>query len=120
MQRPGPSRLDPLDGVLKYGVPQSCGMLIRPPTPARGPSPTLTTLHRIERVLRSAAAHGESPLSYAEIGRRLPARKVRRETIKAAVAELRRFHLVAEGKKGVLWVLAEDDAVWDRPSEPLA
>lgn len=95
-------------------------LLVAEPRPAKGPSPTLTTMHRIERVLRDAARRGEPPLSYAEIERRLPAKKVRRETLKAAVRELGRFHLVAEGSKGVMWVQTTSDTVWRRPREPLA
>ncbi len=78
-------------------------------------SPTLDTLHRVERVLRLAAANGEPPLSLAEIARRLPVKKIRRETVKACVAELARFHTVAEGKAGVMWVLTTDDEVWAKP-----
>lgn len=94
-------------------------MLIAKPKPIKGHSPTLATVHRIELVLRKAAEKGEGPLSYAEIERRLPAKKTRRESTKAAVAELKRFHLVAEGKKGVMWVLAESDEAWNKPTVPL-
>lgn len=93
--------------------------MVAEPGEAKGPSPTLTTLHRVERVLRTAARRGEPPLSYAEIERRLPVKKVRRETLKAVLQELRRFHLVAEGSKGVMWVLTTDDRVWSRPRRPL-
>lgn len=95
-------------------------VLIQKPPVIEGPSPRLDTLHRIESILREAARRGEGPLSYAEIERRLPVKKIRRATLKAVLAELRRFHLVAEGSKGVLWVFAEDDEVWNRPREPLA
>lgn len=95
-------------------------MLIREPPSIRGPSPTLTTVHRVERILRAAARRGEPPLSIAEIARRLPPKKVRRETVKAAIGELARFHLVAVGSKGAMWVLTESDAVWSRAAEPLA
>lgn len=89
------------------------------PQPSKGPSPTLTTVHRIENILRDAADNGEPPLSYAEIARRLPAAKTRPETVKAAVAELNRFGLVAEDpKKGVMWVLVSEE-VYNRPSVPL-
>jgi hypothetical protein len=94
-------------------------MQLARPRPTQGPSPTLTTVHRIENILRDAAEEGEPPLSYAEIARRLPAAKTRPETVKASVAELRRFGLVAEGSKGVMWVLAPD-ALWNKPSVPLA
>lgn len=95
-------------------------MLVEEPTDHPGPSPTLETLHRVERVLRQAAQAGDGPLSYAEIERRLPVKRIRRSTLKAALAELPRFHLVAEGSKGVMWVATETDAVWDRPRDRLA
>ena len=95
-------------------------MLIAKPRRTPGPSPTLETLHRIENVLREAARAGEGPLSYAEIERRLPVKKIRRQSVKSAIDELRRFHLVAQGHKGVMWVMAESDAVWNRRREPLA
>lgn len=78
-------------------------------------SPTLDTLHRVERVLREAAVKGDGPLSHAEIARRLPVKKIRRETVRACVAELARFHTVAEGKAGVMWVLTSSDEVWTKP-----
>ncbi|MGQ0536322.1 MAG: hypothetical protein ACT4PT_09640 [Methanobacteriota archaeon] len=95
-------------------------MLVQEPRSLKGPSPTLATVHRIEKVLRQAARRGEGPLSYAEIERRLPVKKIRRETLKAALRELARFHLVAQASKGVMWVQATSDAVWDRPRKPLA
>lgn len=94
-------------------------VLVQEPRRANGPSPTLATVHRIESVLRKAARRGEGPLSYAEIERRLPVKKIRRDTLKAALHELARFHLVAQGSKGVMWVQATSDAVWNRPRESL-
>lgn len=94
-------------------------MLIAKPRPTKGPSPTLDTIHRIELVLRKAAEKGEGPLSYAEIERRLPVKKARRETTKTAVAELKRLGLVATGSKGVMWVVVESDELWNRPTVPL-
>ena len=95
-------------------------VLIQEPETNLVHSPTLETLHRVERVLRDAVAKGEGPLSYAEIARRLPVKKIRRETVKACVAELARFHTVAEGKTGVMWVLTSSDDVWRKPRVPLA
>ncbi|MBI2077412.1 MAG: hypothetical protein HYT80_03440 [Euryarchaeota archaeon] len=94
-------------------------MLIHEPQTDLAHSPTLFTLHRVERVLRDAAARGEPPLSHAEIARRLPVKKIRRETVKACVAELARFHMVAEGKAGVMWVFTSSDDVWRRRRVPL-
>ena len=101
------------------GYPKYVGVQIERPRPSKGSSPTLRTLHKIELVLREAAERGEGPLSYAEIERRLPVKKARREATKAAIAELKRFHLVAEGSKGVMWVFADSDSAWDAPTEPL-
>ncbi len=94
-------------------------MQIAAPPDYDGPTPNLETLHRVERVLRAAATSGEPPLSLAEIERRLPVKKIRRSTVKACVKELARFHLVAHGSKGVMWVLAGSDDVWGRPRERL-
>lgn len=94
-------------------------VFVEPPSDLPGPSPTLETVHRIERVLREAADAGEGPLSYAEIERRLPVKRIRRSTLKAVLAELHRFHLISEDDQGVMWVFVEDDEVWDRPRVPL-
>lgn len=100
------------------GCHKHVAMQLQRPKPTAGPSPTLTTVHRIENILRDAAAEGEPPLSYAEIARRLPAAKTRPETVKTAVAELKRFGLVAEGSKGVMWVLVSAE-IYNRPRVPL-
>lgn len=91
------------------------------PLPPRSdpPSPTLETLHRVERILRKAAKKGEPPLSYAEIERRLPVKKIRRDTVKKCVNELARFRLVAIGSKGVMWVYTESDQAWNTPTKAL-
>lgn len=81
-------------------------------------NPTLRTLHDVERILRAAAKKREPPLSYAEIGRRMPAKSVRFDVVKQAVLELARYDLVAVGSDGVHWAVVPD-WVWQRPSEPL-
>lgn len=101
------------------GHPKYVVMQIAAPASDAAHSPTLTTLHRVEEVLRKAAAAREPPLRYAEIARRLPVKKIRPQTVKACVAELQRFHLVAEGSKGVMWVMTSSDAVMDRARVPL-
>lgn len=92
------------------------------PLPPRhvAPVPRLDTLHEIEAILRAARSRGEGPLSFAEIKRRMSARSVRHATVRAVIEELKRFHLVAEGSKGVMWVLHEDPNFWNRPVRPLA
>lgn len=89
---------------------------IAPPPAIDGPAPRLDTVNEIETILRRAAAAGEPPLSLAEIGRRMHAKSVRHRTIRTAVEALKRFNLVAEGSKGVLWVVNDDPAFWKRPT----
>lgn len=76
-------------------------------------NPTLRTLHEVERILRQAATKQEL-LSYAEIGRRMSAKAVRFDVIKAAVLELARFHLVAVASDGIHWAVVPE-SVWSRP-----
>lgn len=59
------------------------------------------------------------PLSFAEIGRRMRAKRTRPQVVRATVAELERHRLVAVGSKGVFWIAASREA-WDRPTEALA
>jgi hypothetical protein len=92
---------------------------IRPialPPAIHGPAPRLDTVNEVETILRKAAATGQPPLSLAEIGRRMQAKAVRHHTVRTAVDALKRFNLVAEGSKGVLWVVNDDPAFWTRPT----
>jgi hypothetical protein len=73
-------------------------------------NPTLETVHAVERVLRDAYEGREAPLSYAEIERRLPAKRVRFESIQTAVMELARHRLVAVGSDGVSWIVQDGRA----------
>ncbi len=57
-----------------------------------------------------AAASDEGPVSLAEVGRRLPAKRVRHETVRACVDELKLLGFVSEGSKGVMWTLASAEA----------
>ncbi len=107
-----------LPQATNMGYHKDVAMVLERPKPTKGPSPTLTTVHRIENILRDAAENDEPPLSHAEIARRLPAAKTRPATVKAAVNHLGRFGLVAEGSKGVMWVLASDE-VWNERRVPL-
>lgn len=110
----------PLPIITYMGAHKYVDVQIASPTVYDGPTPNLATLHRVERVLRDAAEAAEPPLSFAEIERRLPVKKIRRSTIKACIQELARFHLVVQGTEGVMWVLTRSDKVWKRPREPLA
>ena len=80
--------------------------LVYPPRREHSPSPRLSTVHAVANVLKKAAARDEAPLSLAEIGRRLPAKRVRHETVRACVDELKLLGFITEGSKGVLWTLA--------------
>jgi hypothetical protein len=92
---------------------------IRRPRTSRKANPRLSTLHEVEEILRRASEREALPLSFAEIGRRMRAKRTRPEVIRVAVEELERHRLVAVGSKGVMWVAAPR-AVRDQPTEPLA
>lgn len=94
-------------------------MLIEDPPTVRKANPTLGTLHAVERILRDAYKAREPPLSYAEIERRMPAKRVRFEVIQASVLELARHRLVTVGSDGVLWVVQDPRARRSR-HRPLA
>lgn len=81
--------------------------LAYPPKAEASPSPRLTTVHAVARVLKEAAQADEGPLSLAEIGRRLPAKRVRHGTVRACVDELKILGFLSEGSKGVMWTLAD-------------
>lgn len=70
-------------------------------------NPTLETVHAVERILRDAYDGREAPLSYAEIERRMPAKRVRFESIQTAVLELARHRLAVVGSDGVSWVVQD-------------
>ncbi len=81
--------------------------LVYPPKREASPSPRLATVHAVARVLKEAAKADQGPLSLAEIGRRLPAKRVRHETVRACVDELKILGFVSEGSKGVMWTMAD-------------
>lgn len=80
--------------------------ILYPPAKEADPSPRLVTVHAVARILREAAKKDEGPVSLAEVGRRLPAKRVRHETVRASVDELKLLGFVTEGSKGVLWTLS--------------
>ena len=84
--------------------------LVYPPRTEASPSPRMATVHAVARILKEAVEVDESPLSLAEIGRRLPAKRVRHETLRACVDELKILGFVTEGSKGALWTLASIQA----------
>lgn len=79
---------------------------VPPKLDGRGPS--LSTMHKIERILRRAT----EPLSLNEIKRRMPAKAVRHSMVRQAVDEFKRLGFVVEGAKGVVWVLNLSPKVW--------
>jgi hypothetical protein len=83
-----------------------------PPPREKSPSPPLATVHAVARIHKAAAHADEDPLPLAEIGRRLPVKRVRHETLRACVDELKLLGFVTEGSKGVMWTLG-DTAVLD-------
>jgi hypothetical protein len=85
--------------------------LAYPPNREASPSPRLATVHAVARVLKKAAAADEGPLSLAEVGRRMPAKRVRHETLRACVDELKILGFATEGSKGVMWTLAGSDVM---------
>jgi len=84
--------------------------LVYPPPMEHSPSPRMSTVHAVAAILKEAARADEDPLSLAEIGRRLPAKRVRHETVRACVDELKILGFVTEGSKGVMWTLASSAA----------
>ena len=69
--------------------------------------PTLATVHMVEAVLRKQ----ERPLSLNRVKQLLP-RKVMHPILRDAIEHYKRLGCVAEGSKGVMWVLNEDLGFW--------
>ncbi len=70
----------------------------RAPTDA---NPRLSTLLEVESILVENLNHWGGPLSYAEIRRRMRAKRVRPAVVRACVQELARQGRVIVGSKGV-------------------
>jgi len=85
-------------------------MLLRLPESVRGNGPTLATLTEVGQILE--AAKGEPPLSLAEVGRRMRAKRVRHATIRATVDFLAQLGFVTMGSKGVQWTHTRDERFW--------
>lgn len=81
-------------------------MSLAMPAPMEGRGPTLTTLHEVERILRTA----EEALSLNEVKRRMSAKAVPHATVRTVVDEFKRLGLAVEGSKGVVWAFASDKA----------
>ncbi len=85
-------------------------MLLELPESLEGNGPTLVTLVEVGQILE--AAKHEAPLSLAEIGRRMEAKRVRHSTLRASVDFFARLGLVTVGSKGVLWTHTRDARFW--------
>jgi hypothetical protein len=85
-------------------------MLIELPDSVEGQGPSMATLVEVSQVLE--AARHEPPLSLAEVGRRMDAKRVRHSTVRACVDFLERLGFVTTGSKGVQWTLVRDDKLW--------
>lgn len=81
-------------------------MLLELPDSVKDQGPTMATLVEVGQILETAA--GEPPLSLAEIGRRMSAKRVRHMTVRACVDFLVQLGFVTEGSKGVEWTYAKD------------
>lgn len=66
-------------------------------------NPTLSTILEVEGILEQESRKAALPLSFAEIERRMEAKKTRPETVKAAVQALVHYGVAAVGSKGVIY-----------------
>lgn len=81
-------------------APSAAALAFEMPPPIKGPAPTLTTINEVEVIIRKATANAETPISLAEIKRRMKAKAVRHSTVRAAVDHLKRMACVAEDPMG--------------------
>jgi hypothetical protein len=85
-------------------------MLVQLPRSVEGRGPSLSTLVEVAQILE--AASGEPPLSLAEVGRRMSAKRVRHSTLRATVDFLASLGFVTTGSKGAQWTLVRDRKFW--------
>ncbi len=78
------------------------------------PVPGLDKLLEIEAIVSSAAKQGQTPLSLAEIKRRMEAKSVRHQTVKDCLAVLTHYGRVHVGEKGVEYVVSTIPESWVR------
>jgi len=71
------------------------------PRPPPDANPRLSTLLEVEAILVENMKAWEGPLSFAEIGRRMHAKRVRPAVIRACIHELARQGRAIVGSKGV-------------------
>jgi len=86
---------------------------LQPPKERKGPSPTLRTLHEVERILRNARDNDDGPLLLDEIRRRMKGNRASTSSVRACVDELKRLHLVTEDvKRGAMWTYHQEPPSW--------
>jgi len=85
-------------------------MLVQLPPSVEGRGPSLATLVEVAQIVEAAAK--EPPLSLAEVGRRMSAKRVRHSTLRATVDFLGSLGFVTSGSKGVQWTLVRDRKFW--------
>jgi hypothetical protein len=85
-------------------------MLLELPESVAGRGPSLASLVEVAQILESA--RGEPPLSLAEVGRRMPAKRVRHSTVRACVDFLEGLGYVTRGSKGAQWTFVRDEKLW--------
>lgn len=74
---------------------------LRVPRPPQDANPRLSTLLEVEAILVENLEDWEGPLSHAEIGRRMRAKKVRPAVVRVCIHELVRQGRAIVGSKGV-------------------
>ncbi|HLE96797.1 MAG TPA: hypothetical protein VI997_05450 [Candidatus Thermoplasmatota archaeon] len=89
-------------------------MLMEMPASVEKNGPTMAQIVEIGRILENAAE--EPPLSLAEIGRRMSAKRVRHSTVRACVDFLARVGVITTGSKGAQWTFASDARFWKAAS----
>jgi hypothetical protein len=92
---------------------------LKVPQPPEDANPRLSTLLEVEAILVRNLKDWEGPLSFAEIGRRMSAKKVRPAVVRACVQELVRQGRAVVGSKGVD-LLVRSPALEKTRTEPLA
>ncbi|MHB8586426.1 MAG: hypothetical protein ACYDDF_11415 [Thermoplasmatota archaeon] len=80
------------------------------PESVKGDGPRMATVVEVGRILEKAQS--EAPLSLAEIERRMKAKRVRHETLRASVDFLSKLGLVTAGSKGAQWTLVTSERFW--------
>jgi hypothetical protein len=66
-------------------------------------NPTIGTILEVEEILAAENRATALPISFAEVERRMHAKKTKRETVKAAVQSLVHFGVAYVGPKGIIY-----------------